>query len=91
MNATRQIELAARAYAKFHGSAPEWLDKMEIAGAGFRVGTLFGVTYGVVEKGREVVYHHDFIRPPCLASTFDGRMALILTGEWRFSRRGFVG
>ena len=89
---TKEIERASRRYADFHGYEATRVDKVEIPAVAFELGRVVGISYEVIdEKGETVLYHHDFDTPPGLAISSDGAIAIILAGEWSFTKRGFVG
>lgn len=82
---------AIRKYREFHGRSPKTAVRVALPSSAFRVGKILGVTYEIIEDGKNTVYHHDFDTPPPLAVSADGRTALILRGEWAFTKRGFEG
>lgn len=87
-----EILRAARAFADFHGEDPETVEiKGKIPETYFRVGKIRAITYEVIEDGKEVVYHHDFDKPAALLVSFDGKAALTVGGQWRFTNKGFEG
>jgi hypothetical protein len=84
---------------KIGGTAPEeWIQAMarragERAPAtlGLAVGRFVAITYLSVGDGQ--TYTHEFNRKnrPIIYVNSDGRQAYILEGEYRFTRRGFIG
>lgn len=86
-----EILEAARRFQGFHNTAPESVTVESLPTVAFSLGNVLAVTYEVIENGRKVAYHHEFERPPGLAVTNDGRNAIILAGEWSFTKRGFEG
>lgn len=86
-----EILAAARRFAAFHNADPETVESAEIPTTAFLLGNMVAVTYEVVENGRKVIYHHEFDTPPALAISHDGANAFILSGEWKFTKRGFEG
>ena len=86
-----EILAAARRFSGFHNQEPETVSVEKISTTAFLLGNVVSIAYEVVENGKTVVYNHDFDSPPGLAITHDGRQAIILTGEWSFTKRGFEG
>jgi len=86
-----EILAAARRFAAFHNAKPESVEITSIPTTAFLLGNLVAVTYEVIENGRKVTYHHEFDAPPALAISHDGVNAFILSGEWKFTKRGFEG
>lgn len=86
------VDDAASAYEAFHGVDAEVVSEMEeLPDVYFKVGDAVGIVYEVVENGQTVRYQHDFEARPTLAVSSDGRIAVILRGEWHFTERGFEG
>jgi hypothetical protein len=87
-----QIEEAAARYAEFHGQDAESIECEEISEVSFLVGEVCAIEYKIIdENGKSVFYRHDFETPPALSVTSDGDQAIILSGEWSFTERGFEG
>jgi len=82
---------AAERYSDFHGEDAFEVTRHEMPPAAFLLGRLDAATYTVIEDGKEVTYHHDFETPPGLAISNDGKISIILAGEWSFTKRGFEG
>jgi len=86
-----EIMEAARRFAAFHNDDAESVTVERISTVAFLLGNLQAITYSVIENGKEVVYHHEFEAPPALAISHAGDQAIILSGEWSFTKRGFEG
>ena len=87
-----QIADAAERYASFHGEEPETVTEEEISDTAFLVGDVCAIEYKIIdENGKEVFYRHDFKNPPPLSIGSNGEIAIILSGEWSFTDRGFEG
>lgn len=85
-----KIEEAAQRYEDYHNEEGEFLTVEEFPDVGFLIGNVDGITYSVIEDGKEVTYHHDFHDRPALAVSHDGRNLYILRGEYKFTDRGIV-
>ena len=91
MKPKKHILQAAQRFSGFHNQDPESVTVEDFSSTAFLLGNLEGITYSVIEKGEIVHYHHEFDEPPALAITHDGGNAIILSGEWSFTNRGFEG
>ena len=91
MTDTDKIREAASRFEEYHDEDAEFVTVEEFPDVGFLVGEVDGITYTVIEDGKEVTYHHDFDDRPTLAVSHDGRNLYILRGEYRFTDRGIVG
>lgn len=91
MSREKKIQEAAERFEDYHDEEAEFLTTEEFPDVAFAVGEVDGITYTVIEDGKEVTYHHDFEDRPTLAVSHDGRNLYILRGEYEFTERGIVG
>ena len=87
----QKIIEAAERYEEYFGEEAEFVTSEEFPNVAFELGRVDGITYTVIENGKEVTYHHDFNDRPPLAVSHDGRNLFVLGGEWKFTDRGIVG
>lgn len=93
-----QRSIEARAlYARFHGFAPQRLDRHPckrlippvLTGLGELRGVIYSSDRG--QPGRPRNFVHTFEKPPLLASDPSGRRLYVIGGSYRVTRLGIEG
>lgn len=90
-----QLGKAADLYTRFSGHDAEAIAEIDVPpmpAVGIAIGTVDAIEYTTVRDGEVELYRHDFHKTdrPLFVVSPDGRVLLMVGGDFRFTERGIV-